>query len=294
MFLLKNFILYIFLSLYKIIFKFLFSEKYFAKISQKILHCNLDKNSLQNLIIYNKLLNNSTFFKSIILKKISNELCFNKNQKNFFNKTIIIFIGNNGVGKTTAISKISNYFTEKKIENIIFSCDFFQKHKCISINTEHKFTKIISKSTKKAFNNILLYINNYTDIKTFLIDTTGINHFNLNSEKQLNSFIKHINLAKSDFNIVKICVIDTIENNIDKIIKMDKIVDFDGFAITKTDLNHSYSAILSIYMSVNKAIYFLSDNKSSNEIYIPSQFNIISELNSLFQMMKNLENIENE
>lgn len=285
-----KFFVFIYIIIREYTYKFIcdFNNRYeeYSNISRNIFLHKHRLSVLEKVSIYYELFK-INFFKKYILEILSTPLTNLKKQLDPYNKTIIILFGNNGVGKTTTMNNLAKYFEEKNIESIKFSCDFFTH--CSSHNfNKNKFIQLNSKNCKKNFNNILLYVNNYFESKIFLIDTTGVNHNDGNFKKQLKSFTYHINLARKDFNVIKIHVIDALESNEEQMISFNSIVDIDGYIITKTDLKNMYNPLVNIYFTTKKPIYFINDMNSKSGIYKPSQFNIMSEFNHMFQEINDI------
>lgn len=194
---------------------------------------------------------------------------------------VIMFIGINGTGKTTAIAKIANRLKAQEKSVVLAACDTFRAGAIeqLTIHSEKLGIKII-KSVQDADPASVAYDaveharSKRKDV--VLIDTAGRMQTNNNLIAEMQKIAR---IAKPD---LKIFVGDSLAGNdaIQQAKVFDDAVGIDAIILTKIDTDAKGGAALSIAKSIGKPIAFVCDGQEYKDI---SKFDAEWMLNRLFE-----------
>ncbi len=171
---------------------------------------------------------------------------------------VVMFVGVNGVGKTTSMAKFA-YFLKKKGKTCVFSAS--DTFRAASIEQLEKHAKKLGLKVIKhdygadaaavAFDAIK-YAEKH-NIGFVLVDTAGRMHSNRNLMDELKK-IKRV--AKPDFTFF---VGDSLTGNdaVNQAKTFEEEIGFDGIILTKADVDQKGGAIISVSYVTKKPIYFL-------------------------------------
>ncbi len=194
--------------------------------------------------------------------------------------TVVMFIGINGTGKTTAIAKIANRLKQQNYTTVLAACDTFRAGAIeqLNIHAENINTKII-KSTQDADPASVAYDaieharSKMKDV--VLIDTAGRMQTNNNLIAEMKKIAK---VAKPD---LKIFVGDSLAGNdaVEQAKVFDEAVGIDAIILTKIDTDAKGGAALSIAKTIGKPIAFVCNGQEYEDI---EKFDADWMLNRLF------------
>ena len=194
---------------------------------------------------------------------------------------VIMFVGINGTGKTTAIAKIANRLKAQDKSVVLAACDTFRAGAIeqLTIHSEKLGIKII-KSVQDADPASVAYDaveharSKRKDI--VLIDTAGRMQTNNNLIAEMEKIAR---IAKPD---LKIFVGDSLAGNdaIQQAKVFDDAIGIDAIILTKIDTDAKGGAALSIAKSIGKPIAFVCDGQEYKDI---SKFDADWMLNRLFE-----------
>lgn len=194
--------------------------------------------------------------------------------------TVVMFIGINGTGKTTAIAKIANRLKQQNYTTVLAACDTFRAGAIeqLNIHAEKINTKII-KSTQDADPASVAYDaieharSKMKDV--VLIDTAGRMQTNNNLIAEMKKIVK---VAKPD---LKIFVGDSLAGNdaVEQAKVFDEAVEIDAIILTKIDTDAKGGAALSIAKTIGKPIAFVCNGQEYEDI---EKFDADWMLNRLF------------
>lgn len=184
----------------------------------------------------------------------------------------IVFIGVNGVGKTTTIAKVAYLLIKNSIKSVIVAADTFragaqEQLKKHSTNLGIPFIggKYGVDPAAIAFDGINYANRNNYDV--VLIDTAGRMHIDIDLMNELKKLAKVVNPH------IKMLVIDALTGNdaVDQAKLFDEAIGVDGIVLTKVDADAKGGTALSIIVSIGKPIYFIGIGQRYNdlEIYDP-------------------------
>ncbi len=194
--------------------------------------------------------------------------------------TVVMFIGINGTGKTTAIAKIANRLKQQNYTTVLAACDTFRAGAIeqLNIHAEKINTKII-KSTQDADPASVAYDaieHAHSKMKgVVLIDTAGRMQTNNNLIAEMKKIAK---VAKPD---LKIFVGDSLAGNdaVEQAKVFDEAVGIDAIILTKIDTDAKGGAALSIAKTIGKPIAFVCNGQEYEDI---EKFDADWMLNRLF------------
>jgi fused signal recognition particle receptor len=180
---------------------------------------------------------------------------------------VVMFVGINGTGKTTAIAKITNRLQKKGLSVILAAGDTFRAGAIeqISIHGERLGAKVIKHQSggdpaAVAFDAIDHAKARKRDV--VLVDTAGRMQTNSNLMDEMKKIKK---VAKPHLTIF---VGDSLAGNdaIEQAVTFDKEIGIDAVILTKIDADAKGGAALSIAHAVKKPIAFLSTGQAYEEI----------------------------
>jgi len=180
---------------------------------------------------------------------------------------VIMFIGINGTGKTTAIAKVANRLLKENMTIVMAAGDTFRAGAIeqLSIHADKLGCKIIKHSADSdpaavAFDAIDHAKAKHKDV--VLIDTAGRMQTNNNL---LDEMKKIVRVAKPD---LKIFVGDSLAGNdaTEQAKAFDDAIGIDAVILTKIDADSKGGAALSIAHTIGKPIAFVSNGQEYEEI----------------------------
>ena len=181
--------------------------------------------------------------------------------------TIIMFVGINGTGKTTAIAKIANRLQKNGKSVVMAACDTFRAGAIeqLSIHADRLGCKIV-KQTQDADPAAVAYDavehakSKLKDV--VLVDTAGRMQTNSNLIEEMKKIVR---VAKPD---LKVFVGDSLAGNnaIEQAKVFDDAVGIDAVILTKIDTDAKGGAALSIAHTIGKPIAFVCNGQEYDDI----------------------------
>ena len=181
--------------------------------------------------------------------------------------TVIMFIGINGTGKTTAIAKIANRLKQEERSVVLAACDTFRAGAIeqLSIHADKLNVKIVKSvqdadPASVAYDAIEHARSKMKDV--VLIDTAGRMQTNNNLIAEMKKIVK---VAKPD---LKIFVGDSLAGNdaVEQAKVFDAAVGIDAVILTKIDTDAKGGAALSIAHTIGKPIAFVCNGQEYDDI----------------------------
>ena len=181
--------------------------------------------------------------------------------------TVIMFIGINGTGKTTAIAKIANRLKNEEYSVVLAACDTFRAGAIeqLTVHADRLNVKIVKSNQEAdpasvAYDAIEHARSKRKDI--VLIDTAGRMQTNNNLIEEMKKIVK---VAKPD---LKIFVGDSLAGNdaVEQAKVFDDAVGIDAIILTKIDTDAKGGAALSIAKTIGKPIAFVCDGQEYEDI----------------------------
>jgi len=179
----------------------------------------------------------------------------------------IVFLGVNGVGKTTTIAKIAIYFRDHEFKPLMIAADTFRA-------AAQEQLKVLSERTgipvflgkygvdpaSVAYDGIQFGISRGYDV--FLIDTAGRMHVDVDLVNELKKIIR---VVKPNF---KVLVVDALTGNdaIEQAVFFNNNVGVDGVIITKVDAYEEGGVPLTLAYVLKKPILFIGTGQGYRDL----------------------------
>jgi fused signal recognition particle receptor len=186
-----------------------------------------------------------------------------KNKKPF----IIMFMGVNGVGKTTTIAKVAVYFRDKGHKPLMVAADTFRAAAQEQLKKHSERTQIPvfmgkygADPASVAYDSIQYAYSRGFDI--VLVDTAGRMHTDVDLVNELRKVARVI---KPD---LKLLVVDALTGNdaIDQAKFFHEAVGLDGFIVTKFDAYEEGGVPISLIYVVKKPILFIGTGQDYRDL----------------------------
>ncbi|HOB38493.1 MAG: signal recognition particle-docking protein FtsY [Methanomassiliicoccaceae archaeon] len=180
---------------------------------------------------------------------------------------VIMFVGINGTGKTTAIAKIADRLHKNGMTTVLSASDTFRAGAIeqLSVHAERLGTKIIKHQSggdpaAVAYDAVEHAKAKHRDV--VLIDTAGRMQTNVNLMDEM----KKIKRVVSPHLII--FVGDSLAGNdaVEQAVAFDKAVGIDAIILTKIDADAKGGAALSIAHAIGKPIAFVSNGQGYEDI----------------------------
>ncbi len=179
----------------------------------------------------------------------------------------IVFMGVNGVGKTTTIAKIAYLLKKHGLRPVIVAADTFraaaqEQLKKHSENLRVPFIggKYGSDPAAVAFDGVVYATKRGLDV--VLIDTAGRMHIDVDLMNELRKIVR---VVKPD---LKLLVVDALTGNdaIEQVKRFHEAVGVDAVILTKVDADAKGGAALSVIMGIERPILFLGTGQRYEDL----------------------------
>ncbi len=214
-------------------------------------------------------------------QKVLREILINKlkfEEVEFTYPMIITVVGVNGVGKTTSIAKMANYFSKNKKNVMLVAGDTFRA--AATEQLEEWATRLKLKIVKQGegADSASVVFDGITSMKAkkadvLIIDTAGRLHTKVNLMKELEKInnvarreypeAKHLNFIVLDASIG--------QNSLAQVEAFKQSVDIDGIILTKLDGTAKGGVAYPIVKELNVPIVFTGFGETINDL---SKFNV--------------------
>ena len=183
--------------------------------------------------------------------------------------TVIMFVGINGTGKTTAIAKVANRIQKNGQTVVLAACDTFRAGAIeqLTIHSEKLGCKIVKQAhdadpSAVAYDAIEHAKSKRKDV--VLIDTAGRMQTNNNLIEEMKKIVR---IAKPD---LKVFVGDSLAGNdaIEQAKVFDAAIGIDAVVLTKIDTDAKGGAALSIAHTIGKPIAFVCNGQEYEDIIV--------------------------
>ena len=274
------------------------NEEYFEELEEILIMADIGVNTVMNFMeklrkrVKEEKITDPEFLKEVIVDElfiiyVSGEVLSTNLKRNETNPTVYLFVGVNGVGKTTTIAKLASKEKEKNRKVLLIAGDTFRAGATKQLNewAERIGVDFYGKSegvdpASVIYEGLEYAINN--DIDTVLIDTAGRlqNKNNLMMElEKINRVIKKIIDRAPDETLL---VIDatTGQNGISQAKAFKEITDLTGIVLTKLDGTAKGGIVLAIKEEVNIPVKYIGLGETAKDL---QEFDIEKYIYSLFK-----------
>lgn len=198
-----------------------------------------------------------------------------------------LIIGVNGVGKTTSIGKLANYFKSKGKEVILAAGDTFRAAASDQLNEWATRSKVkIIKHSEGADPASVVYdaVESMKAKKSdvLLIDTAGRLHNKVNLMEELKKISKIVANKYPECNYKKILVLDatTGQNAVSQVQLFNEAVGIDGIILTKLDGTSKGGIIIPIISDLEVPVKFVGVGEGMDDLL---EFNAKDFVDGIFE-----------
>ena len=186
---------------------------------------------------------------------------------------IITIVGVNGVGKTTTIGKLAQYFRNIKKDVTLVAGDTFRAAASMQLTewADRTKTRIIkhaegADAAAVVFDGIQSAKAKKTDV--LIVDTAGRLHTKTNLMEELKKIDKIINREYSDAHKYTFIVLDstTGQNALSQIKAFDEFVEIDGIILTKLDGTAKGGVIIAIEKEYKLPVVFVGTGEGVGDL----------------------------
>ncbi len=271
-----------------------FDAEFFEDLEEKLIELDIVPNLAIQLAaqiedkIYNERVSKETFQKALY-EVIKSTVKFQENNTLELNPellNILLIVGINGVGKTTTISKIANYYNDYNLE--LVAADTFRAGAIAQLDEWAKRLSVpITKTHQGHAPSAVIYDGlanaKKHDRNLLICDTAGRLHNKTELMTELNKIYKIIEKQTADEQINKktILVLDGTggKNTIEQAKAFNEATKLDGVIVTKLDSSSKAGMIINISYELAVPIYFLTNGEQIEDI---TTFDPETYLNLLF------------
>ncbi|MEK6812866.1 MAG: signal recognition particle-docking protein FtsY [Nanoarchaeota archaeon] len=180
---------------------------------------------------------------------------------------VIVFVGPNGVGKTTTLAKIAHLLKKHQLSSVLAAGDSFRAGSREQLEAWGKQldVKVIAgpygaDPASIAFDAISSAKANTLDV--VLVDTAGRQHSNENLMREMEKIVR---VAKPD---MKILITESITGNdaVEQSREFNESIGLDGIILTKSDIDEKGGAMISVSYVTRKPILYLGIGQSLDDL----------------------------
>ena len=254
-------------------YKFI-NDDYFEELENILIMADIGVNTVMNFVDKLKLrvkserITNSKMLKDIIIDElfimyVGNDVINSKINYNTNGPTVVLFIGVNGVGKTTTIGKIASKLKSEGKKVLLVAADTFRAGAIEQIEEWSKRVgvRVITKNVKDPSSVVYdgLEIAKKENYDVVLIDTAGRLQNKVNLMNELAKINKVIKMHIDDAPHETLLVIDatTGQNGIAQAKSFKEITNITGIVLTKLDGTAKGGIVLAIKEEVGIPVKFV-------------------------------------
>ena len=259
------------------------SEDYFEELENILIMADIGVNTVMNFVdrlkdrVKKEKITDSNILKEIIVDElfimyVGNDIIDSKIHFSENGPTIILFVGVNGVGKTTTIGKIAAMYKKLGKKVMLVAGDTFRAGAIEQLQEwgERTDTKVVSSSSKDPSSVIYDALNEAVGEKydLVLIDTAGRLQNKANLMEELSKINRVIRKIVPEGANETLLVIDgtTGQNGISQAKSFKEITDITGIVLTKLDGTAKGGIVLAIKEEVNIPVKFVGLGEREDQI----------------------------
>ena len=259
------------------------NEDYFSELEDILIMADIGINTVMSFVdrlkerVKSEKITDSNYLKEIIVDElfvmyVGNNIIDSKIHFTDDGPTVILFVGVNGVGKTTTIGKIANMYKNKGKKVLLVAGDTFRAGAIEQLEEwgNRTNTRVVSGSSKDPSSVIFdaLEIAKSEKYDMVLIDTAGRlqNKNNLMEElAKINRVIKKI-IPEAPHETLLVIDATTGQNGISQAKSFKEITDITGIVLTKLDGTAKGGIVLAIKEEVNIPVKFVGLGEREDQI----------------------------
>ena len=259
------------------------SEDYFEELENILIMADIGVNTVMSFVdrlkdrVRKEKITDSSVLKEIIVDElfimyVGNNIIDSKIHFSENGPTVILFVGVNGVGKTTTIGKIASMYKKKGKKVMLVAGDTFRAGAVEQLHEwgDRTGTKVVSSSSKDPSSVIYdgLEMAKNEEYDLVLIDTAGRLQNKANLMEELSKINRVIKKIIPDGANETLLVIDgtTGQNGISQAKSFKEITDITGIVLTKLDGTAKGGIVLAIKEEVNIPVKFVGLGEREDQI----------------------------
>ena len=261
------------------------SEEYFEELEEILIMADIGVNTVMNFVdqikarVKKEKIEDTSDLKEIIVDElfiiyVNNEVIVNKINYALDGPTVILFVGVNGVGKTTTIGKLANQLKDKGKKVMMIAGDTFRAGAVEQIEEwgNRVGCKIVGKSNADPASVMYdgLEIAKKENYDVVLIDTAGRLQNKVNLMKELEKVNKVIGKLIPNAPHETLLVVDatTGQNGISQAKSFKEITNITGIVLTKLDGTAKGGIVLAIKEEVNIPVKYIGLGEGINDLRV--------------------------
>lgn len=215
------------------------------------------------------------------LKLIVAEMFVDAKNYKFEYPCVITIVGVNGVGKTTTIGKLANYFKSQKKDVTLVAGDTFRAAAADQLSNWAKRANVKIVRHNEGADAAAVVFDGITSAKAkktdvLIVDTAGRLHTKTNLMEELKKIDRVITREYPEAHRYNFIVLDatTGQNALNQIKAFDEFVRIDGIILTKLDGTAKGGVVISIQKDYNVPVVFVGTGESMEdlELFDPKVF----------------------
>ncbi len=259
------------------------SDDYFEELENILIMADIGVNTVMTFVdrlrnrVKSEKITDSNVLKEIIVDElfvmyVGNNIIDSKIHFCENGPTVILFVGVNGVGKTTTIGKIASMYKNKGKKVMLIAGDTFRAGAIEQLQEwgERTLTKVVSSNSKDPSSVIYdgLEIAKNEEYDLVMIDTAGRLQNKNNLMEELSKINRVIKKIIPDAPHETLLVIDatTGQNGISQAKAFKEITDITGIVLTKLDGTAKGGIVLAIKEEVNIPVKFVGLGEGVDQI----------------------------
>ena len=275
------------------------SNEYFEELEEILIMADIGVNTVMDFIdklkrrVKHENIIDSEDLKEVIIDEmfiiyVNNEIVVNKINYNENGPTVILFVGVNGVGKTTTIGKLANKMSDEGKKVLLIAGDTFRAGAIEQLKEwgQRVNSKVITNSSNDpssvVYDGIKYALDENYDV--VLVDTAGRLQNKLNLMQELEKMNKVIGKLIPGAPHETLLVLDatTGQNGISQAKSFKEITNITGIVLTKLDGTAKGGIVLAIKDSVNIPVKFVGLGEKIEDLRV---FDIEKYIYGLFKDM---------
>ena len=208
-----------------------------------------------------------------LLKQIIEEDMQAENNFKIEYPAVITIVGVNGVGKTTSIGKLANYFKNQKKDVCLVAGDTFRAAASEQLSEWAARNKVRVIKHEEGADAAAVVFDGITSAKArktdvLIVDTAGRLHTKTNLMEELGKINRVIEREYPEANKYTFIVLDatTGQNALSQIEHFNEYVDLDGIILTKLDGTAKGGVVITISREYNLPVVFIGVGEGINDL----------------------------